>query len=123
MWYILIFGIVGTLISFSIIAPMTYLFNDLGWFGIQTDNGWVVLKLTIQEILLFSSVIGATDTVSALTFIKEENEPKLFSLLFGEGIINDAVCIVLFNTISKFNMSAEGKKLRIIFRIHRSNSV
>jgi NhaP-type Na+/H+ or K+/H+ antiporter len=109
MWYILLFGIVGTLISFSIIAPLTYLFNKMNLFVIKAGEGWKVLNLTIQEILLFSSVIGATDTVSALTFIKEENEPKLFSLLFGEGIINDAVSIVLFKTISNFNKSNTGK--------------
>jgi sodium/hydrogen exchanger-like protein 6/7 len=114
MWYILVFGIVGTLVSFSLIAPLTYLFNSMGVLYYTSDNGYEVLNLSLQEILLFSSVIGATDTVSALTFIKEENEPKLFSLLFGEGIINDAVCIVLFKTINNFNMSNKGKLLHYL---------
>ena len=34
--------------------------------------------------------------------IKYEEQPKLFSLVFGEGIVNDAVAIILFNTVSKF---------------------
>ena len=34
--------------------------------------------------------------------------PKLFSLLFGESVINDAVAIILFNTVSKFNEVSMG---------------
>lgn len=60
--------------------------------------------------MLFSSVISATDSVAALTFIKEETEPKLFAILFGEGVINDAVCIVLYTIIREFMNSGEGKK-------------
>jgi len=65
------------------------------------------LHFSIKEILLFASVISATDTVAALTFIKEETEPKLFAILFGEGVINDAVCIVLYGIIREFTSSNE----------------
>jgi NhaP-type Na+/H+ or K+/H+ antiporter len=34
-----------------------------------------------------------------MTFIKEDQMPKLFSILFGEGVLNDAVCIVLYNIL------------------------
>ena len=40
------------------------------------------------------AVISTTDAV-ALTFIHEDTEPKLFSILFGEGVINNAVYIVI----------------------------
>jgi len=66
-----------------------------------------VLNFSIIEILLFASVISATDTVAALTFIKEESEPKLFAILFGEGVINDAVCIVLYGILREFTSSNE----------------
>ena len=29
--------------------------------------------------------------------------PKLFSILFGEGVLNDAVCIVLYNILLHFD--------------------
>jgi sodium/hydrogen exchanger-like protein 6/7 len=45
--------------------------------------------------------------VSALTFIKEEQNSKLFSILFGEGVFNDAVSIVMYKIISDFNSSKE----------------
>jgi NhaP-type Na+/H+ or K+/H+ antiporter len=66
-----------------------------------------ILHFSIKEILLFASVISATDTVAALTFVKEESEPKLFAILFGEGVINDAVCIVLYGIIREFTSSNE----------------
>lgn len=69
------------------------------------------MNFSFKEIMLFSSVIAATDTVAALTFVKEESEPKLFAILFGEGVINDAVCIVLYGIIREFTSSNEGIQL------------
>jgi sodium/hydrogen exchanger-like protein 6/7 len=100
------FGIIGTAISFGVVAPLTYLLNENGMFAITFDK--TPLYFTIKEILLFSAVISATDTVSALTFIKEKSQPKLFAILFGEGVLNDAVCIVIYRIMSKFNFSNEG---------------
>jgi len=46
--------------------------------------------------LIFSATICATDSVAALAMIKPDKFPKLFSVLFGEGMVNDAVSIILF---------------------------
>jgi len=67
-----------------------------------------VINFSLKDILLFSAVISATDTVAALTFIKEDKDPKLFAILFGEGVLNDAVCIVLYRIIKEFTDSNEG---------------
>ncbi len=48
------------------------------------------------------SLLCCTDVVAAIAVIKYEQQPKLFSLVFGEGITNDAVCIILFNTVYEF---------------------
>lgn len=48
------------------------------------------------------SLLVCTDVVAAISIIKYEEQPKLFSLVFGEGITNDAVCIILFNTVMEF---------------------
>ena len=40
--------------------------------------------MSILDTLKFAAVISTTDAV-ALTFIHEETESKLFSILFGEG--------------------------------------
>lgn len=48
-----------------------------------------------------ASVLCATDTVAALTILKEKEFPKLNAILFGEGIVNDAVSILIFETIQR----------------------
>lgn len=37
--------------------------------------------------------------IAAISIIKYEDQPRLFSIIFGEGIVNDAVAIILFNTV------------------------
>jgi len=75
---------------------------------LNNDYSGAVINFSIKEILLFASVISATDTVAALTFVKEDSHPKLFSILFGEGVLNDAVCIVLYRILRDFTTSNEG---------------
>lgn len=60
-------------------------------------------KLSIMEILLMCSLLCCTDVVAAISIVKYEDQPKLFSLIFGEGITNDAVCIILFNTVLEYS--------------------
>ena len=94
-FYIIAFGIFGTLISFGTVSTLIHYSNKWNFFS--------PFKLDNKLILLFASVIASTDTVAAMTFIKEDQMPKLFSILFGEGVLNDAVCIVLYRILSKFD--------------------
>ena len=91
--YSVIFGILGTFISFLLIFCSTYFFNKLNLFKISFN---------MKDILLYSAVISSTDTVSPLTFISETNKNKLFEVLFGEGIMNDSFSIVIFQIITKY---------------------
>ena len=91
--YSVIFGILGTFITFIIIFCSTYVFNKINIFKIVFN---------IKDILLYSAVISSTDTVSPLAFISESNKDKLFEVLFGEGIMNDSFSIVLFEIITKY---------------------
>ena len=56
----------------------------------------------MKDILLFSSVISATDTVSSLAFISQKEQNQLFEVLFGEGITNDSLSIVMYQIITRF---------------------
>ena len=94
-FYIIAFGIFVTLISFGTVSTLIHYSNKWNFF--------TPFKLDNKLILLFASVIASTDTVAAMTFIKEDQMPKLFSVLFGEGVLNDAVCIVLYRILSKFD--------------------
>jgi sodium/hydrogen exchanger 3 len=93
-FYVIIFGIFGTIFNFGVLAFLLYIANKIGFFK---------LALNSKYIFLFSSVITSTDTVSTLTFINDKEQPKLFSILFGEGVLNDAVCIVLYRIIKNFD--------------------
>jgi NhaP-type Na+/H+ or K+/H+ antiporter len=55
-----------------------------------------------MEILLMCSLICSSDVVAAIAVVKYEQQPKLFSVIFGEGITNDAVGIILFNTVMRY---------------------
>lgn len=111
------FGVIGTIISFGFVSPLIYIANELNFFGLTFESK--TLNFSLKEILLFSAVISATDTVAALTFIKEQSEPKLFAVLFGEGVLNDAVCIVIYNIIKNYNTTGTTSKLNkfLIFKI------
>ena len=48
------------------------------------------------------SLLCASDVIAAVSLLNPKKQPKLYSLVFGEGIVNDAVCIILFNTVNDF---------------------
>jgi sodium/hydrogen exchanger 8 len=48
---------------------------------------------------MFASLLSAVDPVATLAILGDENinaDPLLYSLVFGESVLNDAVSIVLF---------------------------
>jgi sodium/hydrogen exchanger-like protein 6/7/sodium/hydrogen exchanger 8 len=56
--------------------------------------------MSSSECFVIASLLCSSDVIAAISIIKYEEQPKLFSLVFGEGIVNDAVAIILFNTVS-----------------------
>jgi NhaP-type Na+/H+ or K+/H+ antiporter len=59
--YIALFGILGTIISYVILATMIIFWNDM----LHWDNS--NLRLQPKECLLLAAILCATDTVAALT--------------------------------------------------------
>ena len=49
--------------------------------------------------MLFTSLLCSSDVVAAVSIVDFESQPKLYSCIFGEGVFNDIVSIVLFNTV------------------------
>lgn len=86
---ILFFGIVGTICNFLIIAYGAYTFCQL--FPSS-------LSITWNQSLLLSAVLAGSDEVAAISLIEVDAYPRLGALIFGEGVINDALSIVLFRT-------------------------
>ena len=57
------------------------------------------VDLNLYESLQFGAMISATDPVASLSVLSsmgQLTDKDLFSLIFGEAILNDAVAIVLF---------------------------
>ena len=55
--------------------------------------------MDVSLLVKYSATISATDSVAALTLISSSAQPKLFSIIFGEGMVNDAVAIILFKVV------------------------
>lgn len=47
------------------------------------------------------TVLSSTDSVAALQALDQDSQPLLFSLVFGEGVVNDATAVVLLRAVQK----------------------
>ena len=59
----------------------------------------VQFSLGSMECLIIGSLLCSSDVLAAISLIKYEEQPQVFSIIFGEGVTNDAVSIILFNTV------------------------
>lgn len=46
-------------------------------------------------------MFAATDSVAVLGLLSPRSQPQLFSLVFGEGIVNDATSVVLLGALQR----------------------
>ncbi|XP_039824262.1 sodium/hydrogen exchanger 2-like isoform X3 [Panicum virgatum] len=116
---ITLFGVVGTLISFTIIslgrfspkfhfylvcqflsASLACLFTGALGLISRLDIG----ALELGDYLALGAIFSATDSVCTLQVLSQDETPFLYSLVFGEGVVNDATSVVLFNAIQNFDL-------------------
>ncbi|KAK8589316.1 hypothetical protein V6N12_023718 [Hibiscus sabdariffa] len=91
---ILSFGILGTVISFCLISLCAFLlFKKIG-----------VTSLSTQDFLAVGAILSATDSVCTLQVLNQDETPFLYSVIFGEGVVNDATSIVLYNAVQSIDM-------------------
>lgn len=91
---ILLYAIIGTLMNVFMIGPSLYLLSYYGAFGPY---------IPFIECLVFSTLISAVDPVAVLAIFQEIGVNKaLYFLVFGESLLNDAVVITLYNSVSIF---------------------
>ena len=112
--YIILFSFSGTLISFLIISVFTYILNKnqiFSYYENTTDGNYkkIILDFTVLEILQFSAAVSATDTISAVSILMEDNEPKLNAISFGDSVINNAISIALFRIVSRVSANDDEK--------------
>ncbi|CAN1178575.1 Sodium/hydrogen exchanger 6 [Linum perenne] len=62
---------------------------------------YLMYKLPFVECLMFGALISATDPVTVLSIFQElGTDVNLYALVFGESVLNDAMAISLYRTMS-----------------------
>lgn len=97
---ILTFAFAGTFISAIVLGLVLFL-----WTRIPLNG----MNISFVEAISVGATLSATDPVTILAiFNLYKVEPKLYTVIFGESILNDAVAIVLFETAQKYAESEAG---------------
>jgi sodium/hydrogen exchanger-like protein 6/7 len=68
---------------------------------IYSSLGLESLDLSPLDCLIFGSALSATDPVTILAIFNQfKVDPKLYSVIFGESLLNDAVSIVMYQYVT-----------------------
>ena len=106
---IMLFGVGGTIVTFIVFVALTLLLQnaiDDGRLPIVASQ-WATgieepISLSVMEIMLICALLCSTDVIAAISMVNYDEQPKLYSLLFGEGVVNDCVTIIIYNSVTKF---------------------
>ncbi|CEP63698.1 bifunctional K:H/Na:H antiporter NHX1 LALA0_S09e00496g [Lachancea lanzarotensis] len=92
---ILTFAIPGTFISAVVLGAILYIWTALGLEKVD---------ISFVDALSVGATLSATDPVTILSiFNAYKVDPKLYTIIFGESLLNDAISIVMFETCQKFH--------------------
>lgn len=92
---ILVYAIPGTFISAIVVGIILFIYTKLGFESIN---------ISFVDALAVGATLSATDPVTILSiFNSYKVDPKLYTIIFGESLLNDAICIVMFETCQKFH--------------------
>jgi solute carrier family 9 (sodium/hydrogen exchanger), member 6/7 len=70
-------------------------------------------ELPLPIALQLGATLSATDPVTVIAiFTTYKVDPKLFTIIFGEGLLNDAVAIVMFEALGR--ISAGGNHVGVV---------
>ena len=94
--YILGLGVLGTIVAMTVLTIILNYGNEL-YRDPVTGEAWV----EPAECMLLAAVLASTDTVAVLTLITADKYLVLNAVLFGEGVVNDAVTILLYQAVDR----------------------
>lgn len=102
---ITLFAMFGTIISTFTVGILCFYAAKVGMMsGIDKENP--------MESLIFGALISSVDPVATLSIMGNADlgvDPLLYSLVFGESVLNDAIAISLFKTFFEY-YKPEGPK-------------
>jgi solute carrier family 9 (sodium/hydrogen exchanger), member 6/7 len=97
---ILTFAFAGTFISAVILGVIIWIWTSMNLDGV---------KVEFIDAIAVGATLSATDPVTILAiFNAYKVDPKLYTVIFGEAILNDAIAIVLFETAQTYKRSGHG---------------
>lgn len=103
---ILTFAFAGTFISAIVLGVILWLYTRIPFDG---------FSLSFVDAISVGATLSATDPVTILAiFNTYKVDPKLYTIIFGESILNDAVAIVLFETAQRYKEQGTGGNLGIL---------
>ncbi|KAL5732028.1 Sodium/hydrogen exchanger 6 [Ranunculus cassubicifolius] len=75
----------------------------------------IMYKLPFVECLMFGALISATDPVTVLSIFQDfGTDVNLYALVFGESVLNDAMAISLYRTMSSVQSKGSGQNFLLL---------
>ncbi|XP_025079099.1 sodium/hydrogen exchanger 9-like isoform X7 [Pomacea canaliculata] len=94
---IMTYALIGTTISCLVVGGILY-----GMTSLMYD-----ISFNLTESIYFGAIISATDPVTVLAIFHDLHvDVDLYALVFGESVLNDAVAIVLSESVSVYGALA-----------------
>jgi NhaP-type Na+/H+ or K+/H+ antiporter len=89
----------GTVLSYSFLGTFIAIFSSSIMFYLVGQTS-LSPEFTWKDAFAFGSLISATDPVSVLAIFKElDADVNIYAIVFGESIFNDAISIVMYQTV------------------------
>jgi NhaP-type Na+/H+ or K+/H+ antiporter len=88
---LVLFGVLGTMMTSALIFAGVY--PLLRWLGVGAH--------LVPDALSLGTIFSSSDSVATLQILDQDAAPVLYSLVFGEGVVNDATSIVLLRAVQK----------------------
>ncbi|KAF3520246.1 hypothetical protein DY000_02062131 [Brassica cretica] len=102
---IVTFSVLGTFVASMVTGVLVYLGGVM----------FLMYKLPFVECLMFGSLISATDPVTVLSIFQElGSDVNLYALVFGESVLNDAMAISLYRTMSLVRSQSAGQNFFMV---------
>ena len=90
--HIIGFGFFGTILNIVLLSGGILLFESI--FAISTN-----LEVRFSQVLVMAVILSNADTLAPLALIDGKKHPDMFSIVFGEGVLNDAVVLIAFGVL------------------------
>lgn len=95
-----LFGLLGTTLNVALLTLAIQMFASV--------FGGNLAGLSWSDSMILAAVLSASDEVSVLSLVRMRDHPRMGALIFGEGIVNDAVSIVLFKALTDWSKGDAG---------------